>query len=128
MPDLILIHDGARPFITERVILNVVEAAAEYGASVPGITPIDTQKEIDENGFIVRHLIRKNLCAVQTPQGFNFSRLCEAHEKAGKLAEETGHEFTDDTEIWGEYCGTVKTVPGDVNNIKITYPSDLGRL
>ena len=127
-PDIILIHDGARPFVTEQVILAVTKAVADYGASVPGVTPIDTQKEIDEEGFIVRHLVRKNLSAVQTPQGFQFEKLYNAHVEAAKLAEETGHEFTDDTEIWGNYVGPVKTVAGDVNNIKITYPSDLERL
>lgn len=127
-PDIVLIHDGARPFVSEQVILDVTKAVADYEASVPGITPIDTQKEIDEKGFIVRHLVRKNLSAVQTPQGFQFSKLYEAHEKAAQLAEDTGHEFTDDTEIWGNYVGPVKTVAGDVNNIKITYPSDLERL
>ena len=123
-PDLVLIHDGARPFISEKVINDVVEAAEKFGASVPGVTPIDTQKEIDENGFIKRHLVRKNLMAVQTPQGFIFNKLYEAHVKAIDISK----EFTDDTEIWGQFCGNVKTVPGDVNNIKITYPSDLERL
>ena len=131
-PDIVLIHDGARPFIKEDVIRNVTAGALEFGASVPGVTPIDTQKEIDENGFVVRHLIRKNLLAVQTPQGFNFAKLYEAHKNAeidysDKNCMEV-REFTDDTEIWGKYYGLVKTVPGDINNIKITYPSDLERL
>lgn len=121
IPDIVLIHDGARPFVTSQVIEDTFNAAVEYGASVPGVTPVDTQKEIDENGFIVRHLVRKNLTAVQTPQGFDFSRLYEAHKKAA----EDGREYTDDTEIWGVYCGAVKVVPGDIKNIKITYPKDL---
>lgn len=121
LPDVVLIHDGARPFITSNVIEAVFEAAVEYGASVPGVTPVDTQKEIDENGFIIRHLVRKNLAAVQTPQGFYYEKLFEAHEKAS----DDEYEYTDDTEIWGAYCGNVKVVSGDVKNIKITYPKDL---
>lgn len=123
-PDIVLIHDGARPFISKKVILDSVNAAYEYGASVPGVTPTDTQKEIDENGFITRHLQRSHLTAVQTPQCFKFEELLQAHEKA--IAD--SKEYTDDTEIWGVYCGAVKVVEGDVNNIKITYPADLQKL
>ena len=57
-PDIVLIHDGARPFVSREVILEALEAAREFGASVPGVTPTDTQKEIDSEGFIVRHLKR----------------------------------------------------------------------
>lgn len=120
-PDIVLIHDGARPFVSDRIITEGIEAALEFGASVPGITPTDTQKEIDSEGFIVRHLVRSSLSAVQTPQCFDFARLLEAHTRAAKDA----YEYTDDTEIWGAYCGRVRLFPGDVNNIKITYPSDL---
>ena len=123
-PDIVLIHDGARPFVTEKLILETIDAAVKYGASVPGITPIDTQKEIDENGFIIRHLVRSSLTAVQTPQCFDYAKLWQAHKKARN----DGKEYTDDTEIWGTYCGPVKVVPGEVNNIKITYPADLEKL
>lgn len=123
-PDIVLIHDGARPFVTDKIILDTIEAVEKYGAAVPGITPTDTQKEIDENGLIIRHLQRSLLTAVQTPQGFEYTSLLQAHEKA--IAD--GKEYTDDTEIWGQYVGTVKVVPGDVNNIKITYPADLEKL
>lgn len=123
-PDIVLIHDGARPFVTEKIILDTIDAVEKHGAAVPGITPTDTQKEIDENGFIVRHLQRAMLTAVQTPQGFQFEKLLQAHEKA--IAD--GKEYTDDTEIWGNYIGPVKAIEGDVNNIKITYPGDLEKL
>ena len=123
-PDIVLIHDGARPFVSKAVILDALNAAIESGASVPGVTPTDTQKEIDDEGFIVRHLVRSNLVAVQTPQCFKFKELLEAHGRAAT----DGREYTDDTEIWGEYCGRVRVTKGDVNNIKITYPSDLEKL
>ena len=119
--DYVLIHDGARPFITPELINDVLKNTQEYQAAVPGITPTDTIKGLDENGFIVTHLIRKNLTAVQTPQGFVFDKLYDAHKKA---AGDT-HEYTDDSEIWGKYCGPVKLVTGDVKNIKITYPGDI---
>ena len=57
-PDIVLIHDGARPFVSREVIMEALEAAVQYGASVPGITPTDTQKEIDGEGFIARHLTK----------------------------------------------------------------------
>ncbi len=123
-PGIVLIHDGARPFVSREVIIEALEAACEVGASVPGVTPTDTQKEIDADGFITRHLVRSSLAAVQTPQCFRFKELLDAHGKAAA----DGREYTDDTEIWGTYCGPVRVTKGDVNNIKITYPSDLEAL
>ena len=123
-PDIVLIHDGARPFVSREVILEALEAALESGASVPGVTPTDTQKEIDGEGFIVRHLVRSSLVSVQTPQCFRFKELLEAHGRAAA----DGREYTDDTEIWGTYCGPVRVTKGDINNIKITYPADLEAL
>ena len=123
-PDIVAIHDGARPFVSDELIRATLAAATEFGAAVPGLTPTDTQKEIDADGFIVRHLVRSSLSAVQTPQCFDFPKLLAAHECAAL----DGREYTDDTEIWGSYCGRVKVVPGEVNNIKITYPADLEKL
>ncbi len=122
--DLVLIHDGARPFVTKKIITDTIEAAAKFGASVPALQPVDTQKEISSDGFIKRHLERKNLAAVQTPQAFKFKELFEAHKKAAL----DGCSYTDDTEIWGKYCGKVKIVEGDSINKKITYKSDLQML
>lgn len=123
-PQIVLIHDGARPFVSKKIILEGIQAAKEFGASVPGLTPIDTQKQIDKDGFIISHLERASLIAVQTPQCFDFQKLLDAHKKA-HLEEK---EYTDDTEIWGKYCGKVKVIPGESQNIKITYPKDLESL
>lgn len=123
---MVFIHDGARPFVSSKVINDTLKAAQEFGASVPGLQPVDTQKEIDSNGFIVRHLVRKNLVAVQTPQVFMLEPILKAHEEAAK----SGKEFTDDTEIWDEFAdlqkfSRVKVVEGDSENKKITYRSDI---
>ena len=123
-PQIVLIHDGARPFVSQKIILEGIQAAQEFGASVPGLTPTDTQKQIDENGFITNHLQRASLVAVQTPQCFDFQMLLEAHKKAHQEEK----EYTDDTEIWGKYCGKVKVITGESKNIKITYPKDLESL
>ena len=119
-PDYVLIHDGARPFVTDKIITDTLQAAIKYGAAVPGLTPTDTQKMLDEKGFISQHLTRSKMTAVQTPQAFKFNELFSSHQKA----QNDGTEYTDDTEIWDKYCGKVKNVPGDICNIKITYPDD----
>lgn len=120
-PDLVLIHDGARPFVSRREIQDVVAATIKHGAAACGIPPVDTQKEMNQQGFILRHLDRSKLVAIQTPQGFAFKPLLEAHRKAAAA----GFNTTDDTAIWGEYLGPVKITPGSVDNKKITFPGDL---
>ncbi len=119
-PDYVLIHDGARPFIDSQTILNTLEATIKYKAAVPALTPTDTQKMVDQEGFIQEHLERSRMAAVQTPQGFDFEKLLDAHNKAA-LDEK---EYTDDTEIYGKYAGKVKIVQSSSENIKITYPKD----
>ena len=119
----VLIHDGARPFVTTELIQEVLQATQKYEAATPGITPTDTIKGLDDDGFIVTHLVRSTLTAVQTPQGFAFERLYDAHKKA----QTDGHEYTDDSEIWGKYCGKVKLVTGDVSNAKVTFTGDIER-
>lgn len=129
---LVFIHDGARPFLKSETVELTYRAALEFGASVPGLQPTETQKKIDENGFITKHLVRSSLTAVQTPQVFQFTPILEAHRKAAQ----TTKVFTDDTEIWdefaakrknenGESLSRVKVVLGDPENKKITYPEDL---
>lgn len=122
-PEIVLIHDGARPFITKDCILQVVAATTEQGAAACGIPPVDTQKEVDSQLFIVRHLQRDSLVAIQTPQGFRFGPLLQAHQRAAT----DNFETTDDTAIWGKYVGPVKITSGSVDNKKITFPGDLTR-
>ena len=117
----ILVHDGARPWVSGEVITSVLAAAEKYGAAVPVISVTDTQKEVDETGTIIRHLRRDRLAAVQTPQGFRFEPLLYAHRKACN----DGNIYTDDSEIYAAYCGSVRTCPGARENKKITYREDL---
>lgn len=132
---LVFIHDGARPFVKSETIELTYRAALEFGASVPGLQPTETQKKIDENGFIVKHLVRSSLTAVQTPQVFKFEPILEAHRKAAEISK----IFTDDTEIWDDFAAKkkdssgsslsrVKVVLGDPENKKITYPEDIKSL
>lgn len=117
----ILIHDGARPWVSCEVITAVLAAVEKYGAAVPAIAVTDTQKEVDETGKIIRHLRRDRLAAVQTPQGFRFEPLLSAHRQASN----DGAPYTDDSEIYARYCAPVYICPGSRENKKITYREDL---
>ena len=119
-PEIVLIHDGARPFVETKTILETAEAALLHGAAVPGIPPTDTQKIVDEEGFIKTHLERSSMISVQTPQGFDFEKLLSAH----KIAAAESRIFTDDTEIYALLSEKIKTVEGSSDNMKITYPKD----
>lgn len=122
-PRLVLIHDGARPFISQSLVKKTLAAALKYGAAVPALQPVETQKEMDSSSKIARHLKRSSLAAVQTPQGFLFPEILECHKKAKK---EGKTDFTDDTEIWDNYSDKkTRVIPGEPDNIKITYPKDV---
>lgn len=120
-PHYVLIHDGARPWISPSLIRSVYHRTLEQGACAPVIIPPDTIKQVDGSGTIVSHFQRKNTVGIQTPQGFSFKDIFKAHEKAVG----DGMSYVDDTEIYDRYIGPVATVPGDPVNIKITYAHDL---
>lgn len=119
--DVVLIHDGARPFITADVISKVYKKVLEQGAAACGVPPVDTPKEVDKEGKILRHLNRSSLTSIQTPQGFLFKPLLEAHIQAST----DGIIYTDDTAIWNTYVGSVFVTEGCSENKKITYPEDI---
>ncbi len=119
--DITLIHDAARPYVSIDIVHSVLLTSSEKGAAVPSIAPVDTQKELAPDGKIVRHLVRSSLGAVQTPQGFRTDDIYKAHCKA-KL---DNIEYTDDTEIWGNYIGDVYAVQGSEKNKKITFKHDM---
>ena len=122
-PRAVLIHDGARPFLSQALVKKTLASALKYGAAVPALEPVETQKEIGSGSKIARHLKRSTLAAVQTPQGFLFPQILEFHKKAQK----TAAAFTDDTEIWDKFSDKkTRVIKGEPQNIKITYPKDLG--
>ena len=119
-PDYVLVHDGARPFVTEAEISRLAEAAVLYGAAVPGVPVKDTvKKAVDE--FLTETPDRKTLFAIQTPQGFAFDLLKTAYEKA--FAE--GFYGTDDAQLVERCGGKVRLVAGEYTNRKITTKEDL---
>ena len=123
-PEIVLIHDGARPFITKDIIKNVVAGTLEYGACAPLIPVVDTIKTV-ENNFIIDHPQRQSLMAIQTPQGFNFTDILKCHKKVKECSEYSKKSFTDDTEIYSLCKKNIYIVEGSRENIKITYPDDV---
>ncbi len=120
-PEVVLIHDGARPWCSSDIAEAVARRAAEAGGCAPAVPSVDAMKIISREGFIIDHLSRETTFRIQTPQGFLYEDILEAH---GKAASDSGI-YIDDTEIYGRYIGAVATVPGDEANRKITYQEDL---
>lgn len=119
--EIVLIHDGARPFVNRNIIKKGIEFAKKYGASACGVMPKDTIKVKDKNGLSINTLKRSELVAVQTPQCFKYELIRKAHD----YIQDNDIKVTDDTmavELLGK---TVYLYEGDYTNIKITTPEDL---
>lgn len=119
-PAIVLVHDGARPFVDATLIDRAIAAVTGGGAvaAIPGIAMTDTVKRVDEAGTVVETPPRDRLRAVQTPQAFRFDLLMAAH---ARLA---GRTLTDDAAVM-EACGhPVLVFEGDPGNVKLTHPED----
>lgn len=117
--DYVLIHDGARPMISPEIIQKTIEKVIEKKAVSAMTKTIDTIKQVDEKGKIIKTLERSKLYNTQTPQAFEYNLIKFAHEKL------QNKNFTDDAGMI-EYLGKdVYMVEGDYRNIKITTKSDL---
>ncbi|NRY61098.1 2-C-methyl-D-erythritol 4-phosphate cytidylyltransferase [Clostridium beijerinckii] len=119
--DVVLIHDGARPFVSQKIINDAVEYAKRYKAAAPGVMPKDTIKIKDSNNFSVDTLVRSELVAIQTPQAFDFNLIYECHKEIKKRC----ISVTDDTSVVELLGHKVYIYEGDYKNIKITTPEDL---
>ena len=120
--DMVVVHDCARPFVTEDMIKNTLEAASDCGAATVAIPVKDTIKEADDEGFVVNTLDRRRLWSIQTPQAFRYDLLLQAHLHA----RENNIQVTDDASLIEELDDhRVKLVMGTSENIKITIPGDL---
>lgn len=118
--DLVLVHDGVRPFVTKDVILRNIEAAEKYGAAVVAVPVKDTIKVAEEN-LLTKTLDRSVLYSMQTPQGFRKDLLVHAYEKAFR----ENCYGTDDAFLVENAGGKVYITEGDYNNIKITTAEDI---
>ena len=119
--DIVLIHDGARPFISDRIIQEGIAYAKKFGAAAPGVMPKDTIKIKDSNNFSISTPDRNSLVAIQTPQIFKYDIIMKCHEEV-KLS---GLTVTDDTMVVEKYGHNVYLYEGEYTNIKITTPEDL---
>ena len=122
--DYVMIHDGARPFVTIDIMERTLEAAKKYGACVAGVPSKDTVKTADKLGFVKDTLERSAVWNIQTPQTFLYEKIYQAYQilfQKGEL-----QEITDDAMIWEKvFKSKIKIVQGSYENIKITTPSDL---
>ena len=130
-PDFVLIHDGARPWVSPSLIRRVIAAVKKHQAVIPLVPMTETPKETDaplegagDGIFIKQHLRRSFVGAAQTPQAFAFGEIFAAHKKAARETS-AGFEYTDDAEIWASFCGPVAAVPGEPENRKITFSQDM---
>ncbi|MBQ3512906.1 MAG: 2-C-methyl-D-erythritol 4-phosphate cytidylyltransferase [Lachnospiraceae bacterium] len=120
--DYILIHDGARPFLTLDIINDSIQAVQEYHACAVGVPLKDSIKKVGQEGYITENIERKDVWQVQTPQSFSYPLIMEAYEKLLN----SDMEPTDDTSVVEYFTETkVKMLFGSYENIKITTPEDL---
>jgi 2-C-methyl-D-erythritol 4-phosphate cytidylyltransferase len=119
--DVVLVHDAVRPFLTERMVEEVVAAARAKGAAIVALPMKDTVKQVGADHLIERTLDRRGLWLAQTPQAFRRDWLLAAHRKAHA----EGLHATDDAYLmeWSGY--PVAVVEGSGDNIKVTRPEDL---
>ena len=117
-PDYVLIHDGARPFLTHDLISSVIDKLKNFHGVVPGVPVYDTLKRV-ENGRIDCTVDRASLWRVQTPQGFWFSKILDAHMRLTQMS------LTDDAAVAEKAGLNIAMVNGMEENIKITLSNDL---
>lgn len=120
-PEFVLVHDGARPWMKNELLLSVMRGVEEHGACIPVLPSTDALKRVDANGRCLGRVDRAEIVRTQTPQGFRFSEILGAH----RLFEHDLSRYADDAEVLIAAGGEVYTVAGDPGNHKITYAHDL---
>ena len=120
-PDLVLIHDGARPYVPDSVTQGVIAALSQHAGAIPAVPVADTIKRA-RDGIITDTVPRTDLFRAQTPQGFRFGLLRDLHRSAEAA------DATDDAALLEKAGYSVAIVPGSEDNIKLTYKEDLVRL
>ncbi len=121
-PDIVLVHDGARPIIPAGTIAALHAALADHHGAIPAIPVADTIKRAGNDTIITETVPRAGLFRAQTPQAFRFATLLAAHRAA------SGEAATDDAALLEAAGHSVAIVPGSEDNIKLTYADDLTRL
>jgi 2-C-methyl-D-erythritol 4-phosphate cytidylyltransferase len=120
--EIVVIHDGVRPFIEVDLIEKTIAAAQDHRAVITALPAKETVKEVNQAGFVVKTFDRKGIWLVQTPQVFRFTDILAAHKKA---VSEGWDDVTDDASLVEKMNIPVKVIEGLESNIKITTPHDL---
>jgi 2-C-methyl-D-erythritol 4-phosphate cytidylyltransferase/2-C-methyl-D-erythritol 2,4-cyclodiphosphate synthase len=121
-PDCVLIHDGVRPFVDAGLIERVIKIGSEGMGALPALPVSETLKRCGADGLVVDTVDRSTLFAAQTPQGFPFRAILDAHERAFQAGRQ---DFTDDAAI-AEWAGLpVRIVEGSADNVKLTWARDI---
>lgn len=124
--DYVLIHDGARPFISYDMINSIIKEVRQYKACIIGTPVKETIKIVDNDGYITTTPNRNTLWAAQTPQAFHYSSIRKAYDLFYQDRRKSGLSVTDDAMVYENYLSLpVKMLMGEYNNIKITTPEDL---
>ena len=115
--DIVLIHDGARPFVTQKIIKHCIEGAIKFGGVIPVVPSPDTVIKGDD-GVVLDYLGKGGLYRVQTPQAFKTELIIKAYQVAGDKT------FNDDGELFNQYISPLHYVDGDACNVKLTFADD----
>jgi 2-C-methyl-D-erythritol 4-phosphate cytidylyltransferase len=119
--DIVLIHDGVRPFLSQLLLKEIINCASRFKAAVTAIPVKDTLKKVNTQGVVEETVSRDNVWCIQTPQAFEYSFIMKAYEDAYK----NNFYGTDDAGLIERGGYPVKIVGGSPQNIKITMPEDL---
>lgn len=120
-PDIVLVHDAARPFATQGLLSRAIDAAQTHGAAVPGVPVADTLVHVGRDGSVADQPDRASARAIQTPQAFSFGALLAAHREAHARGL---HDLTDDGAVMRAMGHAVHVFEGDRGNLKLTWPAD----
>lgn len=118
--DIVLIHDGARPFVSRNLIIKCIDGVKRFGSAICALPETDTAAAV-ERGKIIDYYDRASLCRLQTPQGFFTADIHRAYELAGD------GQYTDDSSVYKEFIDRPHIVEGEKENVKLTYAEDFKR-
>lgn len=122
-PEIVLIHDGARPFVTQKIINRTIQSAVEYGSGIAAVPAKDTVRIVDEAQTAVHTPSRDRVWMMQTPQTFLYAQIRDAYEQ---VIARSVQNVTDDAMIFEAVMEKgVKIVEGSYRNIKVTTPEDM---
>ena len=123
--EYVLIHDAARPFVTKRIILDILKELKKHPAVICGLRCPDTLKLVRKS-LVRKTLSREDVYLIQTPQGFRRKSIVSAYQRfRGKNLARSKTGLTDDAQMLEIIGKKVKVIPGELSNFKITYPQDL---